>query len=69
MNRPINSSRKSDLSCNKKITPKVQPSAMNGNSRSSSSRATALRAGSQLPNAATKSSSTNNGMIFASGMK
>jgi hypothetical protein len=42
---------------------------MHGSSRSSSSRTTALRVGSQLPNAATKSSSTSSGMICDRGMK
>ncbi|MNR67128.1 hypothetical protein D3C85_1909630 [compost metagenome] len=50
-------------------TPRVQPSAIHGSRRSNSARATALRAGSQLPKAATKSSNTSNGMIRDNGMK
>ncbi|MNP69849.1 hypothetical protein D3C76_1660020 [compost metagenome] len=42
---------------------------MHGSRRISSGRATALRAGSQLPKAATKSSNTSKGMIRDSGMK
>jgi hypothetical protein len=41
---------------------------MHGSSRSNSGFATFRREGSRLPNAATKSSSTNSGTIFDSGI-
>ncbi|MNE56239.1 hypothetical protein D3C80_1511330 [compost metagenome] len=42
---------------------------MKGSRRSSSPRTTSRRDGSRLPMAATKSSSTNSGMMRDSGMK